>query len=475
LLNHVKNHTGAHALKAVVVFVLSVGCSLGMNLLGVGKESIIMVFLLGVLFTSVLTGSTPWGFLHSIASLMVLNYLFTEPRFTFFISSSNDFILLLFFLITAVVSSTVTLKLQKQIAISARNESTAKILYQTASGFLPVSGKKSIVHQGMGFIKEYAGFDNAVLLQGEDIHYSDPSMEAQPHLVFAIQSNQLVLGELWIFNGQRQPDPQSELIIQAVATQLAIALDRENLYVEREEIRIAMEREHLRSTLLRSVAHDLRTPLTGLSGAATLLADNGDTLSEGERQQLAMDMSEEIIWLTSLVENILNMTRINDAQLLLHKEDEVIDDMVSQALSHVSRLMKDRSFTVHLPEDVLLVKADGKLVVQVLINLLENAIRHTSGDSLISLEVEKKERHLQISVCDTGDGIDDSIKATIFEQFVTLDRTITDGKRGIGLGLAICKAIVDAHGGTIFATDNQPKGTCMVFTLPLEEPSWNEK
>ncbi|QSX09671.1 DUF4118 domain-containing protein [Alkalibacter rhizosphaerae] len=446
-----------------------------MHLLGVGKESIIMVYLLGVLFTSVLTGSYKWGILHSFTSLMILNFLFTEPRFTFIIYSSNDIILLVFFLITAVVSGTVTSKLQKQIEISERNEATTKILYQTASGFLPVSGKKSIIHQGMIFIKEFAGFDSAVCLEEDATYCFEAPKNEHSYLSYPIESNQLRLGELRIFNENRQPDPQSELIVQAVATQLAIALDREHLYMEREEIRIAMEREHLRSTLLRSVAHDLRTPLTGLSGAANLLADNYETLSYEERQKLAMDMSEEIIWLTNLVENILNMTRISDAQLLLHKEEEVIDDIVSQALSHISRLLKDRPFTVHLPDEVVMVQADGKLLVQVLINLLENAIRHTDPNSSISLEVVKMDHTLKISVCDTGSGIDPNIKTKIFEKFVTLDRSISDGKRGIGLGLAICKAIVDAHGGTIVARDNEPAGTCMILTLPLEDQIWNEK
>lgn len=459
--------TGGNALKTLVVFVLAVGCSIAINILGVGRESVVMVYLLGVLITSVLTGNVFWGIIHSFASMMILNYLFTEPRYTFLIYSGNDIVLLLFFLITAVLSGTVNSRLQQQIVISARNEATTKTLYRIASGFVSLSGKENIIQQGTVFIEDFTGFRSEVSLHDNMPDHQDETIPSVPFSVYPIRNDQIVIGELRVFYGSSKPDSQSILIIQAVATQLAIALDRESLSIEREEIRVAMEREHLRSTLLRSVAHDLRTPLTGLSGAANLLADNYETLSYEERQKLALDMSEEIIWLTNLVENILNMTRIGDGQLLLHKEEEVIDDIVSQALSHISRLLKDRSFTVELPDEVLMVRADGKLLVQVLINLLENAIRHTPDDRQISMIVKKEGSFLEISVCDTGDGIDPTIKEKIFERFITLDRTISDGKRGIGLGLAICKAIVEAHGGRIYARDNVPTGTCMVFTIPL--------
>lgn len=160
------------------------------------------------------------------------------------------------------------------------------------------------------------------------------------------------------------------------------------------------------------------------------------------------------------------MTRINEAQLVLRKTDEVVDDVVSEAIAHVSRLMKDRRFTAHLPESVVTAPMDGKLIVRVLINLLENAIRHTTSASEIKLSVRETGAFLEVCVADTGDGIDTSIRDTLFDRFVTVNKGVADGKRGIGLGLAICKAIVEAHGGTIRAEENKPKGARFVFTLP---------
>jgi two-component system sensor histidine kinase KdpD len=163
-----------------------------------------------------------------------------------------------------------------------------------------------------------------------------------------------------------------------------------------------------------------------LSGAGNLLADKYDDLSECERRKLASDISEEIVWLTDLVENILNMTRISEQNIVLHKQDEVIDDVITEAVKHTERLLRDRSFTVTLPDEVITAPMDGKLIAQVIINLLENAVRHTPPESSIALLVEVRDG-LTVSVADTGGGIPAAIRGNLFERFVTHDGQIPDG------------------------------------------------
>ena len=271
-----------------------------------------------------------------------------------------------------------------------------------------------------------------------------------------------------INSSDRIKDRQNNLIIDSIATQLGIALDRDQLHSERENIRIAMEREKLKATLLRSVSHDLRSPLTALSGAGNVLADKYDTLSDQERKQLATDISEEILWLINLVENILSMTKINDSKFELNKKEELIDDVVSEAVSHTKRLIKGRNFKVILPDDMISICIDGKLIVQVIINLIENAINHTSEKSDIILEVEKGEKEIIVSIKDTGEGIPEELVERIFDRFVTTEKSVIDGKKGIGLGLTICRAIVQAHGGSIYYLPNDPQGSIFTFSLPLE-------
>jgi len=197
-------------------------------------------------------------------------------------------------------------------------------------------------------------------------------------------------------------------------------------------------------------------------------------LIEQEKQhikKLATDISEEIIWLTNLVENILDMTRINESHLVIQKENEVVDDVVSEAVSHVERLLRERNFTVQLPDDVIMVPMDGRLIVRVLINLLENAVLHTQPEAAIQLSATINKDNLKVIVSDNGQGIKEELYEKLFEKFVTNDKIVSDGRRGIGLGLANCKALVEAHGGSIWAEANDPQGTRFVFTLPLEHPA----
>lgn len=446
-----------NALKTILVMAAATGFSLLIDFFGVGNESMIMVFLLSVLFTAVLTSSRGWAIGAALLSAMFFNFLFTEPRYTFFIYSTNDLMLLAFFLVTGTVSGTVTSRLQREMELASQNERTARTLYRIASGFLSVSSRESVVKKAEDLVRQYAGLDCWVNFD-----------QADNKKGYDIKSTTGILGKLVLSHGEPK-NQQQMLIVQAVCTQLGIALEREKLVADREKIQLAMEREQQRSMFLRSVAHDLRSPLTALSGAGNLLSDNYDELTDCERRKLASDVSEEIVWLTDLVENILNMTRISEQKIVLHKQDEVIDDVIGEAVKHTERLLRDRNFQVKLPEEVVTVPMDGKLISQVVINLLENAARHTPPDSGISLAVKAEGKQLKVSVSDTGNGVPAAIRGHLFERFVTQDEGVVDGRRGLGLGLAICKAIVSAHGGEIQVEDNKPRGSVFTFTLPMED------
>ncbi|MEG1632832.1 MAG: ATP-binding protein [Oscillospiraceae bacterium] len=450
-----------NALKTLLTLALALLCSLSIGYMGVGNESIIMVFLLGVLFTTVLTGSYIWGVSASIACVMLFNYFFTAPRHTFLIYSTRDLIMLAFFLVTAIVSGTVTSRLRREIELAGQNERTAATLYRIASGFLSASGVPSITEKGVAFVSEYAGARCDVAL-GDETQRQERAGDSYP-----IKSAAGTLGDLTVYGGA--PNEQQKLIIKTVATQMGIAIDRENLVEERENIRIAMEKERQRAMLLRSVAHDLRSPLTALSGSGSLLADSYDKLTDAERRKLATDISEETVWLSDLVENILNMTRISEDSLVLKKQDEVIDDVVGAAVAHTERLLRSRKLSVSLPDEVIAVPMDARLITQVLVNLLENAVRHTPETSDISLGVRAEGNLLRVSVADTGDGVPRDMHERVFERFVTQEGAVADGRRGLGLGLAICRTIVEAHGGKISVSDNEPKGAVFSFTLPRGE------
>ena len=457
-------------IRILLVLALSVSVSLLISRLGVGGESIIMVFLLGVLFSTILTNGYVYGVAASVLSVILFNFFFTEPRYTLLVYRAIDVMLLLFFLVTAVVSGTITSRLQKQMSISLQSEMTARLLYEVSEGFLQVTGIRNIALRGIKYIFDHTGLKNRIRLEGENGAYGETEADgtAAGGFCVPIKNAERQIGEIEVFGARDELSVRQELVIKTVAAQLGAALDREFSYREREEIRVAMERERLRSMLLRSVAHDLRSPLTALTGASALLADEFDRLSETERKKLASDISDEMIWLTNLVENILNMTRIGENQLVLHKEHEVVDDVVNQAVTHMSRILQNRPFEVSLPDEVITLAMDGKLIVQVIVNLLDNAIKHTPPGSGIALKASVTDDSAVFEVSDKGDGLDEETMNVLFRGRAEPKNYVVDAKRGMGMGLVICRAIVEAHGGKIWAENTEGGGAKFSFSLPAE-------
>lgn len=470
-----RTHVG-HIVRSFFLMLFFLGLSTGVALFittgNIGKENVIMIYLMGVLFTTVTTSSYVFGVLSATAGVILFNYFFTTPNYSLNIDSRTDVVLLGFFFITAIVTGSLMSRLQKQKNIADHNAKTAQQLSEISGYFLHITGKENIIQGGIRYIYEHSGCCAEAILSDGKVYGNKRNQEETNHqnvTSFPIEGTVSVLGRITIYDLTEEAVRNYELLFKAIAEQMGSALNREYFYEEREEIRIAMEKEKLRSALLRAVAHDLRSPLTALSGASSLLADSFEQLSVKEQRELASTISDEMIWLTNLVENILNMTRINESKLVLHEEYEVADDVVGEAVSHMKRLFAQRDFSVTLPDEVIALPMDGKLVSQVLTNLLDNAIKHTAPNDSISLEVERRGQAVYFAVADTGEGIPNDIRDTIFDGFVCAEQATTDGKRGMGLGLAICKAIVEAHNGQIWVEDNIPSGSVFIFTLPMEE------
>ncbi|HQQ89932.1 MAG TPA: ATP-binding protein, partial [Oscillospiraceae bacterium] len=261
---------------------------------------------------------------------------------------------------------------------------------------------------------------------------------------------------------------------QAVVHQMAIVLDREFIYLEREKIRLAMEKEHLKTSLLRSLSHDIRTPLTAISGASGLIIDNYDSLSDEEVLELAKDIHEDSSMFMLTAQNILDMTRITDGRMEIKKNYEAADDLIGQAAAQTRTFLEGNELQVHLPEEILMVRVDGTLIVQVLVNLISNACKHAGGQVKIELSVYRSGGDVVFECADNGHGIDEGLLGTLFNDFVTLPRNMSDKGRGVGLGLSICKAIVEAHGGRITAENRASGGAVFQFYIPDEEAEETE-
>ena len=239
----------------------------------------------------------------------------------------------------------------------------------------------------------------------------------------------------------------------------------------RESAQAAMqiEKEQLRADLLRSISHDLRTPLTSISGNASNLLSNENEFSQETRMQIYGDIYDDSMWLIKLVENLLSVTRIEDGRMDLRMSAELMDEVIAEAMRHTDRNRDGRKIEVSSDEEFILGKMDARLIVQVVINLVDNAVKYTPEGAQIRIHTGKKDGMVVVSVSDTGPGIPDEQKSKVFDMFYTGTNRAADGRRSLGLGLGLCRSIIRAHGGEIWVSDNKPQGAVFTFTLPAEE------
>ncbi len=265
---------------------------------------------------------------------------------------------------------------------------------------------------------------------------------------------------------QRFVDPEQRALLDVFASQVASALERARLADEAQRVQLQVDAERLRSSLLSSVSHDLRTPLAVITGAASALLQPEGTLPAETRHDLTETISEEAQRLNRLVRNLLDMTRIASGAIRVTKESQPLEEIVGAALNRLEDALADRPVEVSLPRDLSLVPIDAVLIEQVLINLLENALKYTPKGSPIELSAKMGAGEVIVSVADRGPGIPAAHAEKIFDKFYRLP-----GERegsGAGLGLAICRGIVEVHGGRIWVENREGGGTVFRFTIPIE-------
>jgi two-component system sensor histidine kinase KdpD len=256
--------------------------------------------------------------------------------------------------------------------------------------------------------------------------------------------------------------------------QETIRLYDENRKLEekRAEARIEAEKEKMYSNLLRAVSHDLRTPLTSIAGASAAMMETEVSLTDEERKSLASDVHSEALWLSQMVENLLSVTRINNGgKVSLKERGEIVDEVIGESVAKFRRRFPSQQVAVRAPDEVLLVPMDVMLIEQVLINLLENAVRHSGVEKTIDLSAEKTGDRVVFRVRDYGKGVSEKELPRLFSGNLGQD----DSTRGMGIGLSVCKSIIEAHGGELSAENKKSGGAEFSFWLPLEAADAAEK
>jgi two-component system sensor histidine kinase KdpD len=259
-------------------------------------------------------------------------------------------------------------------------------------------------------------------------------------------------------------------LVLAMLDEIALSLEKYNLHLFNERIAREAEAERLRTNLLRTVSHDLRTPLTSISGNADILLNNEDQIQPDLRRQLYQNIYNDSEWLINLVENLLFITRIDNGVMSINTEYEVLQEIIPEALNHMAKRTKGHNIFLEMPDELLVVKVDARLIMQVIVNIVDNAVKYTPAGSDIKVTAFRSDSQAVVAVSDTGRGISDDDKQKVFGMFYTTNKNSGDSRRGIGLGLPLCQSIVHAHGGTIRIEDNVPSGVVVSFALYLVGP-----
>ncbi len=480
--------------------------------MGFTDSNIIMVYILGVLLTSVVTSHQLYSLVSSVSSVLIFNYLFTLPRFSFTAYETGYPMTFLVMFMTAYITGTLALRYKEQAKQSAKNAYRTQTLFDTNrllskastnAELLAITGKQLVKLLQRDVVvyevrSDHSLSDNSL---AEPVWYGtesgvsrDPeravaewvathnhaagagtSQKGDAGLYFlSIRFNDNLYGVVGIVCDELPLEASENGMVLSILGEAALVLESNKNLKEKEEAALLAEREQLRANLLRTISHDLRTPLTSISGNATNLLLNDEVFDPATKHQIYQDIYTDAMWLINLVENLLYATRIEDGRMVLKTEPELVTEMIGEAVQHCEHQHGRHTLVTDCPDELLLVRADAKLIVQVLVNLIDNAVKYTPVNTTITVRAAREGDVARISVIDNGPGIPDAEKEKVFEMFYTGSNRIPDNRRSLGLGLYLCKAIVEAHGGTIGAFDNNPHGAQITFTLPIEEATLHE-
>ncbi|MGE5178440.1 MAG: DUF4118 domain-containing protein [Bacteroidota bacterium] len=455
-----------------------------------------MVYLLGVVVAAMAFGRGA-AVVASVLSVAIFDFAFVPPRFTFRVSDAQYLVVFGVMLAVGVVTGTLTARLREQREESRMRERRTAALYRLTHD-LAVRGTVSEVLQALvDRAVELFGGCVAALVPGADgalaAAAGDPrAIEASPERAAAewafangqpagsasgipagaagahvpLIAGVNVLGVLSIAPPLSNEASRSGDLLRALSSQAALAMERCRLAEEGQRIREQIEVERTRSALLSSVSHDLRTPLAAIVGAATSLRSSGDSLPGDARSELAQTISEEADRLDRLIGNLLDMTRVESGRLRVVKQWHSVEEVVGAALTRLEGSLGGRPVRVALPPDLPLVPMDDVLLEAVVRNLVENAHKYSGPEQPIEIAAAIEGRSLKLEVADRGPGLRPGDERRVFEKFYRGSQART--APGVGLGLAICQGVVEAHGGSIVAGNRPGGGSVFTVRLPLE-------
>ncbi|WP_312048127.1 sensor histidine kinase [Anaerotignum sp.] len=495
-----------YVLITITIITVATGIGWIFRYIGFPETNIVIVYLLSILIITRFTLGYTYGIVASVVATCTFNYFFTKPYYTLSVNDPTYLITFGIMTITAIITSALTSKVKKNALEAQEKEAETSALFQLTNRLTDACNIADIAsittntisgimncHAACLCFDESGQPEHSFIQQQSSNKQVRREVEDTSALKYSIESlrsgyakngefydcpiygRESILGILRIpkENAVSMSESQKRLL-RSMIESTALAMDRFRSAQQQQKSREETVQERYRSNILRAISHDLRTPLSGIMGTSEMLMDM--TGKDDMRYTLAQGIHKDADWLHSLVENILSLTRLQDGRLAITKQLEAVEEVVGGAVNHIMKRYPEYEVTVNVPDEVLMIPMDARLIEQVLINLLENAIKHSSPDYEICVSVRQENNNAVFSVADLGCGIAASDLPNIFKMFYTTSSGTADGQRSVGLGLPICEAIIKAHGGKIEGHNRSSgSGSEFIFTLPKEEPNHGEQ
>ena len=462
--------------------------------------NLVMVYLLGVVFVATRFGRGP-SIVASILGVGLFDLLFVQPYFSLTVADGQYLIMLIGMLIVGLVISHLMANVRSQAKVASVRERRAAVLYAISKDLASSQTEEAIVRIAVKHLHSEFGSHNVILFPdqiGRIVYPSQDGMAESYHgadlsvaqwvfehnetagqgthtlpgaeaVYFPIHDGDKVLGVLTMLpiNLRRIFLPEQQKLLETLLRQIGQALSRIWTSEQAKSALLQVEAERLRNSLLSAISHDLRTPLATIVGSASALLEDVVHLKPEDKLDLNRAIYDEAVRMSNLINNILDMARLDAGVIKLNKQWHPVEEIIGTVLTGMQKHLLGRQVKVNIPSGIPLVYADAVLIEQVLINLIENALRYTPARANIDINVETTLQDTRIAVADDGPGIPKGQEGQLFEKFY---QTHTEGAQsGVGLGLAICRAIVEAHGGIIKALNKPERGAVFSFTLPNDQ------
>ncbi len=494
-------------LKTIGIIAISTIIGLLFQFLGFSEANIITIYILGVLLISLVASNKIYSISSSVLSVLVFNYFFTDPKYTLQAYDPRHIVTFIVMFLSAFITSSLTIRIKEYAKQAAQTAFRTKLLLETNQILQNASDINSIINgtanqlikllnkpiifykvennslnKPMFFCDNTFNHDSSVYMTQAEKAVAEWVLKNNKHagastntlpgarcLYLAVRGNEGVYAVAGIALDDDIIDSFENSMIISILGECAMVLEKELLSEIKKQAEIKAQREQLRANLLRAISHDLRTPLTSISGNASVLMNSSESLSIEKINNLYENIYDDSMWLINLVENLLSVTRIEDGTISIHMEGELIEEVINEALKHINRKSIEHNIKVNISDELIMAKMDSRLIIQVIINIVDNAIKYTPLGSTIEISARKSEDFVIVDIKDNGNGISDIGKSNIFEMFYTEKNTSADSRRGLGLGLSLCKSIISVHGGRISVRDNEPHGCVFSFTLQAQE------